>query len=61
MDNQQIKSGIINFIIQNICMLSNQKFSSNVIERCLEDSYIKNQIIDSLLIQNNFQIILFDI
>ena len=61
MDNQQIKSGIINFIIQNICMLSNQKFSSNVIERCLEDSYIKNQIIDSLLIPNNFQIILFDI
>lgn len=61
MENKNLKIGIINFIIQNICMLSNQKFSSNVVERCLEDNDIKNNIIDSLLIENNFKIILFDI
>ena len=58
--NQNIKINIIEQIAKNICFYSNQKFSSNVVEKCFEDNLIKDKVIKELLIEDNFHTILLD-
>ena len=58
--NQNIKINIIEQIAKNICFYSNQKFSSNVVEKCFEDNLIKDKVIKELLIEENFHTILLD-
>ena len=56
----KIKENIIEQIAKNICFYSNQKFSSNVVEKCFEDKFIKDKVIKQILIEENFKSILLD-
>ena len=59
-ENETLKENIINDIAKNICFYSNQKFSSNVVEKCFDDDYIKNKFIEQMLIEDNFKKMLLD-
>ena len=59
-ENEKLKENIINDIAKNICFYSNQKFSSNVVEKCFDDDFIKNKFIEQMLIEDNFKIMLLD-
>ena len=58
--NQNIKLNIIDQIAKNICFYSNQKFSSNVVEKCFEDTLTKDIVMKKILIEENFHTILLD-
>ena len=60
LDNEKLKENIINDIAKNICFYSNQKFSSNVVEKCFDDDFIKNKFIEQMLIEDNFKKMLLD-
>lgn len=59
-DNLILKFNIIESIIKNIVSFSNQKFSSNVVERCFEVLEMKNKVIDEIIKNNNFEQILLN-
>ena len=56
----KIKENIIEQIAKNICFYSNQKFSSNVVEKCFEDNLIKDKVMKKMLIEENFHSMLLD-
>ena len=58
--DQKIKENIIDQIAKNICFYSNQKFSSNVVEKCFEDNLIKDKVMKQMLIEDNFHSMLLD-
>jgi len=57
--NIMLKYQIIENIIKNLVSFSNQKFSSNVVEKCF-DSEMKINVIDEILKDNNFELILLN-
>ena len=59
-DNFRLKYSIIETIIKNIVSFSNQKFSSNVVEKCLDVEEMKNKVIDEIIKTNNFELILLN-
>jgi hypothetical protein len=59
-ENLNLKFNIIETIIKNIVNFSNQKFSSNVVERCFEVNEMKDKVIDEILKNNNFEQILLN-
>ena len=59
-ENLHLKYKIIETIITNIVSYSNEKFSSNVVEKCLEVEEMKNKVIDEILKDNNFENILLN-
>ena len=59
-DNLNLKYNIIETIIKNIVSFSNQKFSSNVVEKCFEVYEMKDKVIDEILKNNNFEQILLN-
>ena len=58
--SENIKIKIIEQIAKNITFYSNQKFSSNVVEKCFEDNKIKDKVMKELLIEENFHSMLLD-
>ena len=50
---------IIENIIKNLVYFSNQKFSSNVVEKCFETE-MKGKVIDEILKNNNFELMLLN-
>ena len=52
--NHSINNVILQNIIQNIVYYSNQKYSSNVVENCLDNNYIKDFILNELTKQYIF-------
>ena len=54
-----MKYQIIENIIKNLVLFSNQKFSSNVVEKCFETE-IKGKVIDEILKGNNFELLLLN-
>ena len=50
----------INEIIKNIVFYSNNKFSSNVVEKCLEHQNMKNAVLDQFLRKDVFEKIILD-
>ena len=52
--NHSINSMIVQNIINNLVFYSNQKYSSNVVENCLDNNYIKDYIINELTKQYIF-------
>ena len=59
-NNLPLKYSIIETIIKNIVIFSNQKFSSNVVEKCFEVDQMKEKVIDEILKNNNFEKILLN-
>ena len=59
-DNLILKYQIIETIIKNIVNFSNQKFSSNVVEKCFEVKEMKDKVIDAIIKNNNFEQILLN-
>ena len=59
-DNLIHKYGVIENIIKNIVLFSNQKFSSNVVEKCFEVNEMKDKVIEEILKNNNFEQILLN-
>ena len=59
-DDLNLKFTIIETIIKNIVDYSNQKFSSNVVEKCLDVEEMKNKVIDEIIKNNNFEQILLN-
>ena len=59
-DNLVLKFQIIETIIKNIVSFSNQKFSSNVVEKCFEVIEMKDKVIDEIIKNNNFEQILLN-
>ena len=59
-DNLVLKFQIIETIIKNIVCFSNQKFSSNVVEKCFEVKEMKDKVIDEIIKNNNFEQILLN-
>ena len=59
-ENLYLKFGIIETIIKNIVSFSNQKFSSNVVEKCFEVLEMKDKVFDELIKSNNFEQILLN-
>ena len=57
--NLMLKYQIIESIIKNLVSFSNQKFSSNVVEKCF-DSEMKTNAIDEILRDNNFELIILN-
>ena len=57
--NLSLKYQIIENIIKNLVYLSNQKFSSNVVEKCFETE-MKDKIIDEILKGNNFELMILN-
>ena len=57
--NLSLKYQIIENIIKNLVNLSNQKFSSNVVEKCFETE-MKDKIIDEILKGNNFELMILN-
>ena len=55
-----LKYQIIETIIKNIVNFSNQKFSSNVVEKCFEVEEMKDKAIDEIMKGNNFEQILLN-
>jgi hypothetical protein len=55
------KENILNEIIKNVVKYSNQKFASNVVEKCFElNEEIKEKIINEILKKENFDKMLLD-
>ena len=52
--NHSINNILIQNIIKNLIYYSNQKYSSNVVEKCLDNNYIKEYIINELTKQYIF-------
>ena len=52
--NHSLNNILIQNIIKNIVYYSNQKYSSNVVENCLDNNYIKEYILNELTNQYNF-------
>ena len=44
----------------NINFYSKQKFSSNVVEKCLDNDLVKNKIINEIMKEDNFKDLIFD-
>jgi hypothetical protein len=59
-ENLALKYTIIETIIKNIVFFSNQKFSSNVVEKCFEVEEMKDKVIDVIIKDNNFEQILLN-
>jgi hypothetical protein len=59
-ENFVLKYKIIENIIKNIVLFSNQKFSSNVVEKCFEVEEMKDKVIDEIIKNNNFEQILLN-
>ena len=59
-ENFVLKYKIIETIINNIVCFSNQKFSSNVVEKCFEVEEMKDKVIDEIIKNNNFEQILLN-
>jgi len=59
-ENLYLKFGIIETISKNIVTFSNQKFSSNVVEKCFEVFEMKDKVFDELIKSNNFEQILLN-
>lgn len=59
-ENLYLKFGIIDTITKNIVSFSNQKFSSNVVEKCFEVFEMKDKVLDELIKSNNFEQILLN-
>jgi hypothetical protein len=59
-ENLYLKFVIIETIIKNIVSFSNQKFSSNVVEKCFEVIEMKDKVFDELIKSNNFEQILLN-
>ena len=59
-ENLYLKFVIIETIIKNIVSFSNQKFSSNVVEKCFEVFEMKDKVFDELIKSNNFEQILLN-
>ena len=59
-NNLPFKYLIIETIIKNIVNFSNQKFSSNVVEKCFEIDDVKEKVIDEILKNDNFEKILLN-
>ena len=57
--NLSLKYQIIENIIKNLVYLSNQKFSSNVVEKCFETE-MKDKIIDEILKGNNSELMILN-
>ena len=57
--NLSLKYQIIENIIKNLVKLSNQKFSSNVVEKCFETE-MKDKIIDEILKDNKFELMILN-
>ena len=51
---------IIETIIKNIVAYSNEKYSSNVVEKCFDVPEMKNKLIEELIKKNNFEKILLN-
>ncbi len=58
--NNKLKEKILNSIILNLNFYSKQKFSSNVVEICLENDLVKNTIINEIMKEGNFKDLIFD-
>ena len=58
--NHSINNALIKNIINNIVYYSNQKYSSNVVEKCLDNNYIKEYILNELSKQYIFNNILLN-
>ena len=58
--NHSINNVILQNIIKNIIYYSNQKYSSNVVENCLDNNYIKDYILNELTKQYIFNNILLN-
>ena len=58
--NDYLKEKILNSIILNINFYSKQKFSSNVVEKCLDNDLVKNKIINEIMKEDNFKDLIFD-
>ena len=59
-ENLVLKFQVIETIILNIVNFSNQKFSSNVVEKCFEVEEMKDKVIDEIIKGNNFEHILLN-
>ena len=59
-NNLTLKNLIFETIMRNIVNFSNQKFSSNVVEKCFEIDEMKEKVIDEILKNNNFEKILLN-
>lgn len=59
-DNTGIVKDFLNEIIKNIVFYSNNKFSSNAVEKCFENEMIKNTILDQFLKKEYFEKIIMD-
>ena len=59
-ENLYLKFVIIETITKNIVSFSNQKFSSNVVEKCFEVFEMKDKVLDELIKSNNFEQILLN-
>ena len=57
--NLMLKYQIIENIIKNLVNFSNQKFSSNVVEKCIETE-MKDKLIDEILKGNNFELMILN-
>ena len=57
--NLELKYQLIENIIQNLVNFSNQKFSSNVVEKCFETK-MKDKLIDEILKGNNFELMILN-
>ena len=59
-DNLSLKYLVIDNIIKNIVNFSNHKFSSNIIEKCIDIEESKEKAIDEILKHDNFEKILLN-
>ena len=59
-DNLSLKYLVIDNIIKNIVNFSNHKFSSNIIEKCIDIEESKEKAIDEILKNDNFEKILLN-
>ena len=57
--NLELKYQLIENIILNLVNFSNQKFSSNVVEKCFETK-MKDKLIDEILKGNNFELMILN-
>ena len=59
-ENSIIAKDFLNEIIKNIVFYSNNKFSSNAVEKCFENENIKNIILDQFMKKDIFEKIITD-
>ena len=58
--NYESKKGIYNEILKNVCFYSNQKYSSNVMEKCFDEEEVKERMINEILNKEIFEQMLLD-